>query len=156
MAAELEDDPRAQGLADALAARLGSDHPLIGTVRKGIGYHHAGLPVEVQEAVEDAVRNETLKAVVATSTLTDGVNLPVRTVVIATTEYDGQDPGQRMTPAQLLNAVGRAGRAGKESEGWIVLALPKSLQSSDFERLTPAPDDLEVQSTLATEFGLEA
>lgn len=156
MAAELDDDPRSQGLADALAARLGADHPLIDCVRKGVAYHHAGLPVEVQEAVEDAIRNETLRAVVATSTLTDGVNLPVRTVVIATTEYDGQDPAQRMSAAQLLNAVGRAGRAGKESEGWIVLALQKSLQSSDFDRLTPATSDLEVRSTLANDTALAA
>lgn len=148
MAEALDDDPRSQGLADALAARLGADHPLIGCVRKGVAYHHAGLPVEVQEAVEDAIRGETIRAVVATSTLTDGVNLPVRTVVIATTEYEGQDPGQRMSPAQLLNAVGRAGRAGKESEGWIVLALQKPLERSDFDRLTPAPGDLEVRSTL--------
>lgn len=156
MAAELEDDPRAQGLADSLAARLGADHPLIGCVRKGVAYHHAGLPVEVQEAVEDAVRNETVRAVVATSTLTDGVNLPVRTVVIATTEYTGQDPGQRMSAAQLLNAVGRAGRAGKESEGWIVLALQKRLEDRDFERLAPAPSDLEVRSTLASDSALAA
>ena len=156
MAAELDDDPRSQGLADGLAARLGADHPLIGTVRKGVAYHHAGLPVEVQEAVEDAIRSETIRAVVATSTLTDGVNLPVRTVVIATTEYEGQDPGQRMTPAQLLNAVGRAGRAGKESEGWIVLALQKSLATSDFDRLMPAPSDLEVRSTLAQGAALDA
>ncbi|HEY9264764.1 MAG TPA: DEAD/DEAH box helicase [Mycobacterium sp.] len=156
MAAELEDDPRSQGLADALALRLGADHPLIGTVRKGVAYHHAGLPVEVQEAVEDAIRSETIRAVVATSTLTDGVNLPVRTVVIATTEYEGQDPGQRMSAAQLLNAVGRAGRAGKESEGWIVLALQKSLANSDFDRLTPAPTELEVRSTLAQGSALDA
>ena len=149
MAAEQDDEPRSQGLADALAARLGAAHPLIGCVRKGVAYHHAGLPVEVQEAVEDAIRSETIRAVVATSTLTDGVNLPVRTVVIATTEYDGQDPRQRMSAAELLNAVGRAGRAGKESEGWIVLALQKTLEGSDFDRLTPAPSDLEVRSTLA-------
>ncbi|MEV0717771.1 DEAD/DEAH box helicase [Asanoa sp. NPDC050611] len=156
MAAELDDDPRSQGLADALAARLGADHPLIGCVRKGVAYHHAGLPVEVQEAVEDAIRSETIRAVVATSTLTDGVNLPVRTVVIATTEYDGQDPGQRMSAAQLLNAVGRAGRAGKESEGWIVLAVQRALRSSDFGRLAPAPSDLEVRSTLASPTALTA
>lgn len=156
MAAELEDEyPRSQGLADALAARLGPDHPLVGTVRKGVAYHHAGLPVEVQEAVEDAIRSETLRAVVATSTLTDGVNLPVRTVVIATTEYEGQDPRHRMSSAQLLNAVGRAGRAGKESEGWIVLALQKALEDSDFNRLTPAPSELEVRSTLASVTALE-
>lgn len=156
MADELDEDPRSQGLADALAARLGVDHPLVGTVRKGVAYHHAGLPVEVQEAVEDAIRSETIKAVVATSTLTDGVNLPVRTVVIATTEYDGQDPAFRMSAAQLLNAVGRAGRAGKESEGWIVLALQKNLSGSDFDRLTPGPDELEVRSTVAKPAALEA
>jgi hypothetical protein len=156
MAAELDDDPGSQGLADALAARLGAEHPLIGCVRKGVAYHHAGLPVEVQEAVEDAVRSETIRAIVATSTLTDGVNLPVRTVVIATTEYDGQDPGQRMSAAQLLNAVGRAGRAGKESEGWIVLALQKTLQASDFDRLMPTSSDLAVLSTLTGETALAA
>lgn len=156
MADELEEDPRSQGLADALVARLGADHPLVGTVRKGVAYHHAGLPVEVQEAVEDAIRSEAIKAVVATSTLTDGVNLPVRTVVIATTEYAGQDPAFRMTAAQLLNAVGRAGRAGKESEGWIVLALQKTLTGSDFDRLAPSPDELEVRSTLAKPPALEA
>lgn len=156
MADELDADPRSQGLADALAARLGSDHPLIGCVRKGVAYHHAGLPVEVQEAVEDAIRSETIKAVIATTTLTDGVNLPVRTVVIATAEYEGQDPSQRMSAAQLLNAVGRAGRAGKESEGWIVLALQKTLEGRDFDRLTPAPSDLEVRSTLANDTALAA
>lgn len=156
MASELEEDPRSQGLADALAARLGDEHPLVGTVRKGIAYHHAGLPVEVQEAVEDAIRNETIRAIVATSTLTDGVNLPVRTVVIATTEYEGQAQAARMTPAKLLNAVGRAGRAGKESEGWIVLALQKSLTDSDFDRLRPGADDLEVRSTLTGETALDA
>lgn len=156
MAEELEEDPRSQGLADALAARLGDDHPLVGTVRKGVAYHHAGLPIEVQEAVEDAIRNETIKAVVATSTLTDGVNLPVRTVVIATTEYDGQDPAFRMSAAQLLNAVGRAGRAGKESEGWIVLSLQKDLTDSDFDRLTPSPGELEVRSSVAQPSALEA
>lgn len=156
MANELEEDPRSQGLADALAARLGNDHPLVGTVRKGVAYHHAGLPVEVQEAVEDAIRSETIKAIVATSTLTEGVNLPVRTVVIATTEYDGQDPAFRMSAAQLLNAVGRAGRAGKESEGWIVLALQKALTGSDFDRLAPGPDELEVRSTVAKPSALEA
>lgn len=156
MANELDEDPRSQGLADSFAARLGEDHPLVGTVRKGVAYHHAGLPVEVQEAVEDAIRNETIKAVVATSTLTDGVNLPVRTVVIATTEYDGQDPAFRMTAAQLLNAVGRAGRAGKESEGWIVLALQKALTGSDFDRLTPGPTELEIRSTVAKPSALEA
>lgn len=76
--------------------------------------------------------------------------------MIATTEYAGQDPGQRTSPAQLLNAVGRAGRAGKESEGWVVLALHKALSVNDFERLTPSASELEVQSSVNDETALAA
>ena len=73
--------PPATSVGDLLAfleERLGAAHPLIGCVRHGVGYHHAGLPVDVLDAVEDAIRTDQLRAVVATSTLTDGVNLPVR------------------------------------------------------------------------------
>lgn len=156
MAEHLDEEPRALGIAQDLAEWLSPDHPLVAMVRKGVAYHHAGLPTEVQEAIEDGVRSEAIKAVVATSTLTDGINLPVRTVVIATTEYEGQDPGLRMSPAQLLNAVGRAGRAGKESEGWIVLALQKQIQTKDFRKLTPGDDDLHVSSTLTASSALES
>ncbi|MGZ0711313.1 DEAD/DEAH box helicase (plasmid) [Coraliomargarita sp. W4R53] len=156
IAERCDEDPRAQGTADSIAARLGAEHPLVGCVRRGVAYHHAGLPIEVQEEIEDAVRSEVVRAVVATTTLTDGVNLPVRTVILAPTEHSGQDQNHRLTPAQLLNAVGRAGRAGKESEGWIVLALSKRLAPGDFDRLTPSPDELEVHSTLASNEALES
>lgn len=156
IADQLEKQPKAQGLADSIAERLGSDHPLVTVLRKGIAYHHAGLPVEVQDAIEDAIRSGTVKAVVATTTLTDGVNLPVRTIIISTSEYKQQDPKSRMTAAQFLNAVGRAGRAGKETEGWIILAPQKSISAQDFDRFTPSSEELEVQSTMATESALVA
>ena len=85
---------------------------------------------------------------VATSTLTDGVNLPVRTVLISETTYEGQAAGSRLDAARLLNAVGRAGRAGRETEGWIVLALNKEQNAADFTLLSPAEESLEARSTM--------
>ena len=137
-------------LCDLLEERLGLEHPLIGCVRHGVAYHHAGLPVDVLDELEQAMRAETLRAMFATSTLTDGVNLPVRTVVICETRYEGQDPGQQLNGPRLLNAVGRAGRAGKETEGWIILGLNHRPQATDFEELEPAESDLEIVSTLTT------
>jgi hypothetical protein len=142
-------------LVEFLIERIGNEHPLIGCVRRGVAYHHAGLPVDVLDAIEQATRAEKLLALVATTTLTDGVNLPVRTVLISETRFPGQDPGQQLNPARLLNAVGRAGRAGRETEGWIVLALQKSPAESDFDELRPADDDLEVRSTLDTDAALD-
>ncbi|MCF8589912.1 DEAD/DEAH box helicase [Gordonia liuliyuniae] len=155
MAAGLPISNRTGKLIGFLVERLGVEHPLIECVRYGIGYHHAGLPVDVLDALEQAIRSENLLALVATSTLTDGVNLPVRTVLIAETSYPTQDKSQHYDAARLLNAVGRAGRAGRETEGWIILALQQESKASDFDKLRPAVDDLLIESTLTSDEALE-
>lgn len=51
------------------------------TVREGIAYHHSGLTAEERKLVEDAYRKGTLRIIVATSTLSTGINLPAKAVV---------------------------------------------------------------------------
>jgi len=150
----LEITSRTEKLREFLEERLGEEHPLINCVRHGVAYHHAGLPVDVLDALEQAMRSDVLLAMFATSTLTDGVNLPVRTVLICETRYEGQDPGQQLDGPRLLNAVGRAGRAGRETEGWIILGLNQEPDDRSFDVLRPAADDLEIRSTLDSEHAL--
>ena len=121
-----------------------------------MGFHHAGLPVEVLEALEAAVRSDDLLYLTCTSTLTDGVNLPVRTVVLYDTPYPDQPEDTRLRGARLVNAMGRAGRAGRETEGWIVLVRAASPSSQDFADLNPDDQDLEVTSSLLTDSALQA
>ena len=154
MAERLEPTSRTDRLREFLQDRLGEEHPLIECVRHGVAYHHAGLPVDALDALERAMRSDLLRAIFATSTLTDGVNLPVKTVLICETRYEGQDPGQQLDAPRLLNAVGRAGRAGRETEGWIILGLNQRQTDADFDVLQPAAADLEVRSTLDSEYAL--
>lgn len=155
LADELVSTALTEPLVEFLSQRLGEEHPLIACVHKGVGYHHAGLPVDVLEALEEEVRSGNLNALVATSTLAEGVNLPVRTVVIAETIHPNMPPGQRLDPARLLNAIGRAGRAGRETDGWIVLALAERPSTEHFDRLRPDDDSLQIQSVLTTNQALE-
>ena len=91
----------------------------------------------------------------ATTTLTEGVNLPVRSVVIAAQGIQtGDDFNEFITGPKLLNAVGRAGRAAKETEGVVVLARPAAFNNADFDRLRPDDQTLYVRSSLATEKAL--
>lgn len=156
LAEELPDTPGTRELAAFLTERLGGEHPLVGCVRRGVGYHHAGLPVDVLEALEQGLRGDQLAAMVATTTLTEGVNLPVRTVVISETSWEGQQIDGRLDAAKLLNALGRAGRAGRETEGWIVLVMHKQEAYTDFDRLQPADAALEVRSTLLSDQALNS
>src|SRR5262249_6724439 len=60
LAAELPEQPSAASLVDFVRLQLGDDHPLVAVLRHGVGFHHAGLPIEVLEALEDAVRSDSL------------------------------------------------------------------------------------------------
>ncbi|WP_275562530.1 DEAD/DEAH box helicase [Streptomyces sp. 5-6(2022)] len=154
VARHLDPHPPAAPLAGFLAQTLGEDHPLVACARHGVAYHHARLPTEVLHPVEEALRSGQLQVICCTSTLTDGVNLPVRSVVIHTDVDDGfttPRPGKHpMSPAQLLNAIGRAGRAGRESEGWVLLARNNNPKAADFRLLAPKADSLTVLSALGT------
>jgi superfamily II DNA/RNA helicase len=153
LASLFPDDPRAIPLADMATQRLGAAHPLSPVLRKGIAFHHAALPVDVLEELEEALRDGTLRFMTCTSTLTEGVNLPVRTVVLAETQWDEAE--SLLSGVRLVNAMGRAGRAGKESEGWIVLVRAAEERPSDFALMSPAREELEIRSRLATDEALE-
>jgi superfamily II DNA/RNA helicase len=144
-------------LIDLVTARLGAEHPLKRVLEKGVAYHHGSLPSEIRSALEEAVSSGYLKHIVATTTLTEGINLPVTSVVIASQGAHGEEGFKEyITGSKLVNAIGRAGRATKETEGIVVLARQAQLSTNDFDRLRPSENDLHVSSMLATEKALDA
>ena len=99
---------------------LGEEHIVTQALSQGVAPHHGGLPNVVREAIEIDCRAGRYKVIVATNTLAQGVNLPVRTVIIHSvwrTDAEGQ---QRITSRDYWNIAGRAGRAGQETEGLVV------------------------------------
>ena len=104
---------------------LGSETDVVRALRDGIGIHHGGMPEAVRRAVENDYRAGLLPVVVATGTLAQGVNLPVKTVLIHTLHQYDQDADegeeQRVSLLDFWNTAGRAGRAGAETEGHIIV-----------------------------------
>ncbi len=144
-----------QALVDLIEARLSDAHPLSEVIKKGVAYHHGSLPSEIREAIEEAMTQGNLKFLVATTTMTEGINLPVRSVFVASQGSHTQEGYKEyITGSKLINAIGRAGRATKETEGVVVLARPERPKSSDFDRFKPTDSDIKVESMLATEEAL--
>lgn len=143
-------------LRDLIIARLGPNHPLAKVVVKGVAYHHGSLPNEIRSAIESVVASGQMKFLVATTTLTEGVNLPVTSVIIASQgNYNDEGLNEFITGSKLINAIGRAGRATKETEGIVVLARQNQPTEEDFDRLSPDESNLHVTSMLATNSALD-
>ena len=119
---------------------LGEASPTTSLLADGIGVHHAGLPEAVRRAVEADCRAGLLPVTVATTTLAQGVNLPVKTVIIHSTtrhveDDDGSASMEDISPRELWNIIGRAGRATRETEGHVVIAAMDDRQARRYERL---------------------
>lgn len=94
-----------------LAFRKGLDSVLEKTISYGVAFHHAGLTFDERDIIESAFSNGSLRIIVATSTLSSGVNLPARRVIIRTPLFGGK----QMSSLTYKQMIGRAGRMGKVS-----------------------------------------
>lgn len=83
--------------------------------------HHADIPHGIKMAVEFAMHKSLISFIVCTSTLAQGVNLPIKYLFISST----QQGGDRIKVRDFHNLIGRVGRAGKLTEGCIIFTNPK-------------------------------
>jgi replicative superfamily II helicase len=105
------------------AAEELDDDTLRQSVLDGVGFHHAGLSRSDRNLVEEWFREGRLKLLFSTSTLAWGVNLPARCVVIRDTTYHDPLEGEvQMSPLDVLQMLGRAGRPGYDDRGyaWVI------------------------------------
>lgn len=111
---------------------VGLDQVLRKTISFGIAFHHAGLTMDERDIIEAAFRNNALRILVATSTLSSGVNLPARRVIIRTPMFHG-NPIDILSYRQM---IGRAGRMGKDSMGESFLICQKNQRNVAKELMT--------------------
>lgn len=90
--------------------------------RAGVICHSAKLTNQVRMATEMLMRVAQPKVIVATTTLGQGVNIGVSSVIVAS-PYTGSDP---INNRDFWNICGRAGRAFVDGEGKILYAIDET------------------------------
>jgi hypothetical protein len=115
--ADLSQDQGIQDLRELVERTIHRDYVLSTVLQRGIAFHYGNMPLLVRSEIEQLFRNGTLKYLVCTSTLLEGVNLPCRNLFARNPKKGNGNP---MTAADFWNLAGRAGRWGKEFQGNIV------------------------------------
>jgi ATP-dependent RNA helicase HelY len=99
---------------------------------RGIAAHHAGLIPLFKETAEELFERGLIKAVFATETLSLGINMPARTVVIERLMKFTGEKHEMLTPSDYTQLTGRAGRRGIDPVGYGVVLHQQDIP---FERI---------------------
>ncbi len=88
-------------------------------LHRGVGVHHAGLLPKYRRVVEELFAHKLLAAVICTETLASGINLPARSVVLASL-VKGPGGKERLVDASTAQQIfGRAGRPQYDDKGYV-------------------------------------
>ena len=99
---------------------FGSEYYETSFLKYGFAVHTADLPQEMREIVEIGFERGALRMIVCNNTLAEGVNFPIKTLVLGDIRhYSGKGFMDRET---LMNVIGRVGRAGHETYGFVICA----------------------------------
>ena len=107
-------------LAHLYAAHYGAESVPFKAAKLGLLTHHRNVPEGLRIAVEYAMRKQLAAFVICTSTLAQGVNLPIRYLLV-TSVYQGRE---RMKVRDFQNLMGRVGRSGMFTEGSVIFTDP--------------------------------
>jgi len=98
----------------------------------GVAAHHAGMLPVFKETVEELFEAGLVKVVFATETLSLGINMPAKTVVIEDLWKFQGERHELLTPGEYTQLTGRAGRRGIDEVGHAVVLYQRRV---DFERV---------------------
>ncbi len=128
---------------------FGEDSYVTEALSMGIGIHYGDMPEAVRKAVEMDYLNGNLTVLLATNTIGQGVNLPIKNIIIHSTILNADEYGtEYISVRDFWNLIGRAGRAGKETEGQIIFVVNSFTDDQQYTRLTDKENLEEAKSII--------
>ncbi len=118
-------------------------------LRLGIGLHHAGILPSLKRLIELLFERGLCKVVFATETMSLGIHMPARSVVLQGLTKRTDRGFRALTHNELTQMAGRAGRRGIDPEGTCVIALDARDGLEDILRVIDgSPEPIESQFKL--------
>jgi hypothetical protein len=136
-------------LRDSLIDEVGAAGAVYDAGAQRAAVHHGELLRAERDLVEALFRDPAsgVDVLAATSTLAQGLNLPCEVVILAGTDRLDEGEGAARMPLlahEVLNALGRAGRAGQASTGLAIVVPAVPLGCNLATKAVSAQEDVRV------------
>ncbi|MCR0347801.1 hypothetical protein DWW36_02100 [Erysipelotrichaceae bacterium AF15-26LB] len=105
----------------------GEDHEFYKCAKYGVFPHYSNLPNGIKLCIEYAIRNKLISCLVCTTTLAQGVNLPIKYLFLTSVRTSQVT----MQARNFQNLIGRTARAGMYTEGSIIFTDTKLYDKKD-------------------------
>ncbi|WP_137598097.1 DEAD/DEAH box helicase [Paucilactobacillus kaifaensis] len=106
---------------------FGEESKLVKAFQVGVFIHDGEVPNSIRNSLEYAIQHRSIRLLLCTTTLAQGVNLPIKTMLITSV---GQG-SLHLKNRDLQNLIGRVGRSGIENEGNIIFVQGKSTSTNN-------------------------
>jgi len=137
-----------ESLLMLVSEELGTASLLYKSIMKGYAYHHSALPLVIREEIEEAIAKRQITIVAATTTLAQGMNFPISTVIFQGMSIYENGVSRCLLPSEFWNIAGRAGRALVDKEGHIISVCKNENDCIVFEKILSQKNQEVVSSLL--------
>lgn len=122
--------PELTALIDYISKNISEQWGLIKCLRKGVAFHHSGVPKFIQTEIVELFNSGLIDIIVCTPTLTEGVNTSAKNVVF----YDTTKANINLTGFEVKNIIGRSGRFGQHFVGRAIF-LEKHVEQGNIDEI---------------------
>lgn len=129
------DQEELEMVAKLIEQKIHKDYYLAKLIRKGVAYHIGALPADIRAKIEHLVRNRNIDYCFCTSTLLEGVNVPVDNLFI----FDNKKANAKMSEVDAFNLMGRAGRVTLNECGNVFLFVGDNKTKQYYEDILLKP-----------------
>jgi ATP-dependent RNA helicase HelY len=107
----------------SIAAESALNSLILEGLRRGVGLHHAGILAALKRLTEVLFERGLVQVVFATETMSLGIHMPAKTVVIENLRKRSDDGFRTLLVGELTQMAGRAGRRGIDPQGTCLVAV---------------------------------
>lgn len=120
------DNDEAMKIFNLAKEHFGDESEFVQILQLGIFPHYGDLENGLRLSIENGIKKQKISFVVCTSTLAEGVNLPIRYLIV--TSFKNAF-GQVLENRKFQNLFGRTARSGIHTEGSLICSDPKVINA---------------------------